>query len=58
MNRTYDTAGYGVLTNVEKATVKKLAITKGILVDPVYTGRAFYGMLHTLKEKKRKEITS
>lgn len=52
LNRAYDNAGYGVLTNEEKLAIKELAINEGILVDPVYTGRAFYGMLHTLKEKK------
>ena len=53
LNRTYDTAGYGVLTNEEKLAIKELATTEGILVDPVYTGRAFYGVTHL----KRKQTT-
>ncbi|WP_299522319.1 D-cysteine desulfhydrase family protein [uncultured Lutibacter sp.] len=52
LNRDYDNPGYGVLAQDEKLAIKELAMTEGILVDPVYTGRAFYGMLHTLKGKK------
>lgn len=50
--KEYDQAGYGVVTDNEKFAIKELAINEGILLDPVYTGRAFYGMLDCLKEKK------
>lgn len=44
--------GYGVFTEKEKEAIELLAKTEGILLDPVYTGRAFYGMLSLLKKEK------
>lgn len=46
----YDAAGYGVLTEPERQAIQLLARTEGILVDPVYTGRAFYGMVDQLQK--------
>jgi len=54
LDRNYDNAGYGVLTEDEKSAIRQLARTEGILLDPVYTGRAFYGMLDHLKQKRIK----
>ncbi len=54
LNKNYNQAAYGVLTDKEKSAINKLALTEGILLDPVYTGRAFYGMLDLVKEKKLK----
>lgn len=54
LERNYDKAGYGYLTDDEKEAIKTLAQTEGILLDPVYTGRAFYGMLDYLNKKKLK----
>jgi len=34
------THGYGVITDAERKAVRLLARTEGIIVDPVYTGRA------------------
>src|SRR5690606_29922098 len=44
----YDQAGYGVVTSNEKKTIRLLAQKEGILLDPVYTGRAFFGMFDHL----------
>jgi len=55
VNKDYNKADYGVLTENEKFAIDTLAKTEGILLDPVYTGRAFYGMLHILKNKKIKQ---
>ncbi|MDO6437329.1 D-cysteine desulfhydrase family protein [Cyclobacterium sp. 1_MG-2023] len=52
LNRDYDKGGYGVVTKNEINSINELARNEGILLDPVYTGRAFYGMLDYLKEKK------
>lgn len=52
LNRDYDKTGYGVVSNNEINAINELAKNEGILLDPVYTGRAFYGMLDFLKEKK------
>jgi D-cysteine desulfhydrase len=48
----YDSSGYGVITENEKIAIKELAQTEGILLDPVYSGRAFYGMLDHIKDNK------
>ncbi|APD06755.1 D-cysteine desulfhydrase [Flavobacteriaceae bacterium UJ101] len=52
LNIDFDQAGYGVVTNNEVDAINELAKNEGILLDPVYTGRAFYGMLSFLKEKR------
>jgi 1-aminocyclopropane-1-carboxylate deaminase len=36
---------YGVLDNRTEAGIKEVAETEGILLDPVYTGKAFTGLL-------------
>jgi D-cysteine desulfhydrase len=50
--KNYDKAGYGVITENEIFAINELATTEGILLDPVYTGRAFYGMIDYLKNRK------
>jgi D-cysteine desulfhydrase len=42
---SYCKAGYGVLTDAERESVKLFARYEGILLDPVYTGRAAAGMI-------------
>jgi len=54
VNKDYNQEEYGVLTDKEKYAIAILAKSEGILLDPVYTGRAFYGMLDCLKNKKIK----
>ncbi len=51
INRNYNEAGYGVITKNEIEAIKELAQTEGILLDPVYTGRAFYGMMDILRKQ-------
>jgi D-cysteine desulfhydrase family pyridoxal phosphate-dependent enzyme len=41
----YGLPGYGVLTDNEKEAVHLFARTEGLLLDPVYTGRAAGGMI-------------
>ena len=50
--RGYDDSGYGVITTNEKEAIKELAQTEGVILDPVYSGRAFYGMLDHLRKHK------
>jgi D-cysteine desulfhydrase len=45
VNSDYCSAGYGILTDLERMAVRQFAATEGILLDPVYTGRAAGGML-------------
>lgn len=41
----YCRAGYGVLTEAEREAVSLFGRTEGLLLDPVYTGRAAAGLL-------------
>jgi len=43
--------GYGVVGDLERAAITLVAHTEGILLDPVYTGRAFGGLLDLLRNK-------
>ncbi len=45
----YCAAGYGVLTNLEREAVRLFAKHEGILLDPVYTGRAAGGMIDLIR---------
>jgi D-cysteine desulfhydrase len=41
---------YGETTENEASAIQRLARTEGVLLDPVYTGRAFAGLLHRAEE--------
>lgn len=45
VNADYCSAGYGVLTKAEIEAIRLFARTEGLLLDPVYTGRAAAGLL-------------
>jgi D-cysteine desulfhydrase len=45
VNDAYLGGGYGVMGHLERDAIRTLARTEGILIDPVYTGRAFGGLL-------------
>ena len=45
VNAEYCQAGYGVLTENEIFSINTFAKQEGLLLDPVYTGRAAGGML-------------
>lgn len=49
-NEDYCKAGYGVLTDAERAAVKLFAEMEGLLLDPVYTGRAAAGMIDLIRK--------
>jgi D-cysteine desulfhydrase len=48
----YNDAAYGEVTKNEIKAINLLAKTEGILLDPVYTARAFYGMLDIISKEK------
>lgn len=50
VNDQYAAPGYGVLTGAERAAVKLFAENEGLLLDPVYTGRAAAGMLDLIRK--------
>jgi len=47
---TYCIAGYGVLTDAEREAMKLFAKYEGMLLDPVYTGRAAAGMIDLIRK--------
>jgi D-cysteine desulfhydrase family pyridoxal phosphate-dependent enzyme len=49
-NEEYCQAGYGVLTNAEREAVRLFAKYEGLLLDPVYTGRAAAGMIDLIRK--------
>jgi D-cysteine desulfhydrase family pyridoxal phosphate-dependent enzyme len=46
----YCSAGYGVLTDLEREAIRLFARCEGLLLDPVYTGRAAAGMIGLVRE--------
>jgi D-cysteine desulfhydrase family pyridoxal phosphate-dependent enzyme len=50
VNSDYCKSGYGVLTDLERNAIKQFAENEGLLIDPVYTGRAAGGMIDLLKK--------
>jgi len=51
----YFGGGYGVVGDLEREAISLVARTEGILLDPVYTGRAMGGLIDMIR---RKEIAS
>ncbi len=47
---SYCTAGYGVLTVAEREAIHLFAQTEGLLLDPVYTGRAAAGLIDLVRK--------
>jgi len=50
-NAAYCKAGYGVLTEPEREAIHLFAKQEGLLLDPVYTGRAAAGMIDLIRRK-------
>jgi D-cysteine desulfhydrase len=44
-------AGYGVVGGLEREAIRLLAQHEGVLLDPVYTGRAFGGLLDLIRRQ-------
>ena len=49
-NDGYCRAGYGVLTEAEREAVRIFAKYEGLLLDPVYTGRAAAGLIDLIRK--------
>ena len=49
-NANYCSAGYGVLTEAEREAICLFATCEGILLDPVYTGRAAAGLVNLIRK--------
>ena len=50
-NPEYCAAGYGVLTEREREAIRLFATHEGVLLDPVYTGRAAAGMIDLIRKE-------
>jgi L-cysteate sulfo-lyase len=50
MNCDYLGQGYGIVGELEREAIKLLAQTEGILVDPVYAGRALAGLIDLIRK--------
>ena len=50
VNADYLGAGYGVMGQPEREAIRLAAQTEGLLLDPVYTGRAFAGMIDLIRK--------
>src|SRR6266496_3932961 len=51
VNADYCDAGYGVVTERERETIRLFANSEGLLLDPVYTGRAAAGMIDLIRKE-------
>ena len=49
-NANYCSAGYGVLTEQEREAIRLFATCEGLLLDPVYTGRAAAGTIDLIRK--------
>ena len=49
-NADYCDAGYGVVTEREREAIRLFASCEGLLLDPVYTGRAAAGMIDLIRK--------
>jgi L-cysteate sulfo-lyase len=49
-NANYCSAGYGVLTEQEPEAIRLFATCEGLLLDPVYTGRAAAGLIDLIRK--------
>src|SRR6266436_1642197 len=49
VNADYCGAGYGVVTDREREAIHMFASCEGLLLDPVYTGRAAAGMIDLIR---------
>ncbi len=50
LNTDYLGAGYGVVGDLERQAIRLMAECEGILLDPVYTGRAFGALLDLISQ--------
>ena len=49
-NASYCSTGYGILTEQEREAIRLFATCEGLLLDPVYTGRAAAGILDLIRK--------
>lgn len=50
VNDEYLGEGYGIMGNAEREAIRLVAETEGLLLDPVYTGRAMAGLMDLIEK--------
>ena len=55
LNEDYTGAGYGIIGEAEKEAIRLTAKHEGILLDPVYTGRAMAGLIGLIRRGRFKK---
>ena len=50
VNADYAAPGYGILTDAERESIQFFAKQEGLLLDPVYTGRAAAGLIDLIRK--------
>jgi D-cysteine desulfhydrase len=50
VNADFTGGGYGVMSDLERSAIHIFAREEGLLLDPVYTGRAAGGLISLIKE--------
>ena len=50
VNADYAAPGYGILTRAERESIQLFAKYEGLLLDPVYTGRAAAGLIDLIRK--------
>jgi len=55
LNTDYFGEGYGIVGTVEKEAIGLMARHEGIVLDPVYTGRAMAGLIDMIRQDKLKD---
>jgi D-cysteine desulfhydrase len=51
VNADYLGGGYAVVGALERDALRTVAQTEGLLLDPVYTGRAFGGLMDLIRQR-------
>jgi D-cysteine desulfhydrase family pyridoxal phosphate-dependent enzyme len=49
VNADYTGEGYGIMTDLDREAIRLFARTEGVLLDPVYTGRAGAGLVDLIR---------
>lgn len=52
LREEYLGGGYGVVGEAEREAIRIVAETEGVLLDPVYTGRAMAGLIGMIRERQ------
>ena len=50
VDASYTGEGYGIMNDLDKNAIRLFAKTEGILLDPVYTGRAAGGLIDLIQK--------